>query len=186
MDANQRVGTGSAAAESRLERQAIGGYLRRQRELRGISAEELARATRIPLRSLERLEAGSFDGEVDGFVRGFVRTVASALGLDPDETVSRMLAEPVAEESPGFSTSRALPRALVGLAAITILALAVGLIRVIARSEPEPASAPAADVVYRLDPVRALAEAQAGVQSGAPGPVAAPPPRARAADSETP
>jgi hypothetical protein len=62
--------------------------------LRGISLEELEALTRIPQRSLERLESGAFDAEPDGFVRGFVRTVSVAIGLDPDDTVTRMLAEP--------------------------------------------------------------------------------------------
>ncbi len=75
----------------------IGAYLTRQRELRGISLDELATLTRIPRRSLERLESGIFDRAPDGFVRGFVRTVAAALGLDPDETVMRLLSEPAAE-----------------------------------------------------------------------------------------
>ncbi|HPG28255.1 MAG TPA: helix-turn-helix domain-containing protein, partial [Myxococcota bacterium] len=68
-----------------FEDRPIGEYLRRQRLLRGMSTEELAALTRIPLRSLERLESGHFDGETDGFVRGFVRTVATALGLDADD-----------------------------------------------------------------------------------------------------
>ena len=36
----------------------IGRYLARQRSMRGISVEELAAMTRIPRRSLERLESG--------------------------------------------------------------------------------------------------------------------------------
>jgi hypothetical protein len=72
----------------------IGAYIARQRRLRGISLDELEVLTRIPRRSLERLESGAFDAEPDGFVRGFVRTVSIAIGLDPDETVTRMLAEP--------------------------------------------------------------------------------------------
>jgi hypothetical protein len=72
----------------------IGAYIARQRRLRGISLDELEVLTRIPRRSLERLEAGAFDSEPDGFVRGFVRTVSIAIGLDPDDTVTRMLAEP--------------------------------------------------------------------------------------------
>ena len=63
----------------RLQSQAIGSYLKHQRQLRQISVEELARLIRVPVRSLERLEAGSFDGQVDGFVKGFVRTVADSL-----------------------------------------------------------------------------------------------------------
>ncbi len=72
----------------------IGAYIARQRKLRGISLEELEVLTRIPRRSLERLESGAFDAEPDGFVRGFVRTVSVAIGLDPDDTVTRMLVEP--------------------------------------------------------------------------------------------
>jgi hypothetical protein len=72
----------------------IGAYIARQRKLRGISLEELEILTRIPRRSLERLESGAFDAEPDGFVRGFVRTVSVAIGLDPDDTVTRMLVEP--------------------------------------------------------------------------------------------
>jgi len=186
MDAHQRAGAAPDREPSEPDvapgfaPQAIGSYLRRQRELRGISAEELARSTRIPLRSLERLEAGSFDGEVDGFVRGFVRTVAAALGLDPDETVSRMLTEQVVEDTPEAGASNALPRALVGLAAVAFVALVVGLVGLVASTgEQTPAGgAVADDVVYRLDPVRALAEAQAGTVETPPGPVAAPPPPA--------
>jgi hypothetical protein len=65
-----------------------------QRELRGITRKELCQQTQIPLRSLERLETGAFDGLDDGFVRGFVRTVADALGLDLDDTLARMSPEP--------------------------------------------------------------------------------------------
>ena len=77
----------------------IGSYLARQRRLRGVSVDELASLTRIPRRSLERLEAGAFDGTPDGFVRGFVRTVAEALGLDPDDAVNRLLREPREDEA---------------------------------------------------------------------------------------
>ena len=87
----------------------IGAYIARQRALRGISLEELALLTRIPRRSLERLESGAFDADPDGFVRGFVRTVSIAIGLDPDDTVTRMLVEPdprgKRSRIPNFSTA---------------------------------------------------------------------------------
>ena len=47
--------------------EAIGAYLGRQRRLRGISIEELSATTRIPVRSLQRLEKGAFDAVRDGF-----------------------------------------------------------------------------------------------------------------------
>ena len=73
----------------------VGRYLASQRRLRGISLDELSGLTKIPRRSLERLEAGTFDTSPDGFVRGFVRSVAESLGLDPDEAVMRLMDEPV-------------------------------------------------------------------------------------------
>ncbi len=114
----------SSDAES-LAGAAIGEYLKRQRLLRGISVEELAATTRIPLRSLERLEAGYFDGVSDGFVRGFVRTVALALGLDADDTVARMLDEPATSpwDRSGSGLWRKQALAVVALAAVTVLSL---------------------------------------------------------------
>lgn len=67
----------------------IGARLKHERDLRGMSIEEIARATRIPLASVERLEADRFDdlpGEV--FVRGFLRSYARAVGVDPDEILA--------------------------------------------------------------------------------------------------
>ena len=68
----------------------IGARLRRERESLGMSIEEIARATRIPVPSLERVEADRFDdlpGEV--FVRGFLRSYAKTVGLDADEIVAQ-------------------------------------------------------------------------------------------------
>ena len=133
---------------------AVGAYLRRQRELRGIELDELEAVTRIPRRSLERLEAGAFDASPDGFSRGFVRAVAVALGLDPDDTVARMLVEPAAEpEGSGGGVPRSALAAVAALCAL--LALALWLWPASERTEP---AAPESDSVLRRDPVRALAE----------------------------
>ena len=53
--------------------ESVGKYLRQQREAKAMSIEEVARATRVPMSSVERLESDQFDelpGEV--FVRGFM------------------------------------------------------------------------------------------------------------------
>ena len=68
--------------------------------------------TRIPIRSLARLEAGVFDAEPDGFARGFVRTVAIALGLPPDETVARMTRVGVVQAIEGGLEIASIPRLL--------------------------------------------------------------------------
>ncbi len=162
-----------------LERQSIGSYLRRQRELRGISVEELANLTRIPLRSLQRLESGSFDNDVDGFVRGFVRTVAAGLGLDPDDTISRMLSEPRADRAPAIDRLPRPPRVLVGVVLVVLLAAAVGLVRIVAPTDQAAGvTSTESETIYRRDPVRALAESELASGSAAvavPG-VSAPPP----------
>jgi cytoskeletal protein RodZ len=70
--------------------QSIGSALRLHRERRGMSAAELARVTRIPMASIEAIEADRFDelpGEV--FVRGFLRAYAQAVGLLPAEILAR-------------------------------------------------------------------------------------------------
>jgi transcriptional regulator with XRE-family HTH domain len=142
---------------------AIGLYLARQRRLREISLEDLAARTKIPRRSLERLEAGAFDRVADGFARGFVRTVAEALGLDPDEAVMRLLREPPDEEAEAEARIRALRRALALAVALLFAAVALvlgawGLAGALGVGDAEP-SDPA--VVYRRDAVRALAESVA-------------------------
>jgi transcriptional regulator with XRE-family HTH domain len=142
---------------------AIGPYLARQRRLRGISIEDLSARTKIPRRSLERLESGAFDRAADGFTRGFVRAVAGALGLDPDDAVARLLSEPAAdEEQEDEHSSRQLRRAVAvgaGLAlAVGVLLLAVWGIRSLwPDSEADAEVRP----LYRRDAVRALADSVA-------------------------
>jgi transcriptional regulator with XRE-family HTH domain len=137
----------------------IGSYLARQRGLRGLTLEDLAAETRIPKRSLERLEAGAFDGQTDGFARGFVRTVAQALGLDPADTLARMLAEPQEEPRrrprwlPGGGARVPL---LLGAASLLLAVLALWLVSSVKVSR-RPGSPRDGEIVYRPDPVRDLA-----------------------------
>ena len=151
-----------SGAESRetFESRPIGEYLRRQRVLREITIEELCTLTRIPLRSLERLERGEFDGETDGFVRGFVRTVALALGLDAEDTISRMLQEPAVGGWEKHQPGRRSKQWLAGVSLVVIAILAVLLVqagwRVLVGSGSDD---PGREVIVWRDPVRSLAEA---------------------------
>ncbi len=149
-------GPDSSSDSSRLGAESVGRYLARQRELRGISLHELSTLTRIPLRSLERLESGRFDGEADGFVRGFVRTVADALDLDPDDTVARMLAEVQIQDE---RVGRGPWAARLVAAALLLVVLGLGLAGVRALVSGESGAAGVeSDRIVRRDPVRALAE----------------------------
>lgn len=73
--------------------ESVGQYLRRHREARHMSLEEVARATRVPIASMERLEEDLFDelpGEV--FVRGFLKAYAQAVDIPTDEVLARYTA----------------------------------------------------------------------------------------------
>jgi hypothetical protein len=103
----------------------IGAYLSAQRRQRGLSLDELEAVTRIPRRSLARLESGAFDRQQDAFVRGFVRTVALAIGLDPGETLVRML---TGEAPPRAGNARIPLRSLsIGLGGAIVLVVLLGL-----------------------------------------------------------
>jgi len=136
----------------------IGAYIARQRRLRGISLGELEVLTRIPRRSLERLEAGAFDAEPDGFVRGFVRTVSAAIGLDPDDTVTRMLVEPDSRGKKGRIPN--LPTAAGFLLLVCLTALGAAILWTLVGVRPaqleEVSQAPETQRVRR-DAVRELA-----------------------------
>jgi cytoskeleton protein RodZ len=70
----------------------MGGFgerLRREREKRGVSLEEIAGSTKIGTRSLRALEEDAFDSLPGGiFNRGFVRAYARTLGLDEERYLS--------------------------------------------------------------------------------------------------
>jgi cytoskeletal protein RodZ len=160
--AQRRISPDAAVAGAREGEgaEAIGAYLQRQRVLRGISLEELADTTRIPVRSLRRLEAGAFDREPDGFARGFVRTVASALGLPPDETVARMLPE-VTDDAQRRGRRRVLARRAVAMLAV-LAALGLAMLAWSgARLLPLGWTRDRDELLQRRDAVRALAREHA-------------------------
>ncbi len=67
----------------------LGSYLRELRQRRGLSLEELSRATRVAPRYLEALEGdnlGALPGHV--FARGFLRAYCQVLQTPPDEAIA--------------------------------------------------------------------------------------------------
>lgn len=68
--------------------ESIGAYLKRQREMRKISLEEISRLTKINLNCLKALEddnLAALPGVV--FAKGFVKSYARAIGLNADEAL---------------------------------------------------------------------------------------------------
>jgi len=88
--------------------ESIGHYLRRERELKQVSLEELAQTTRIPLKMLQRIEAdrlSELPGEV--FARGFLRSYTRALGVPSDHVLREyeLIRRPVEEAAPAPMTA---------------------------------------------------------------------------------
>src|SRR5437660_5264720 len=71
----------------------FGERLKREREMRGVSLEEIAESTKIGKRNLLALETEEFDKLPGGiFNKGFVRAYAKYLGLDEEQAVTDFLA----------------------------------------------------------------------------------------------
>jgi transcriptional regulator with XRE-family HTH domain len=67
----------------------FGERLKREREMRGVTIQEIATATRISPRFLEALENEHWDRLPGGvFNRGFIRSIARFLGLDEESLVA--------------------------------------------------------------------------------------------------
>src|ERR1700681_4304904 len=67
----------------------FGESLKREREMRGVSLEEISAATRIATRFLQAIENEQWDQLPGGvFNRGFVRAVAHYLGLNEENIVA--------------------------------------------------------------------------------------------------
>jgi cytoskeleton protein RodZ len=67
----------------------FGDRLRREREMRGISLDEIATATKISSRNLRAIEEEKFNQLPGGiFNKGFVRAYAKFLGIDEEQMVA--------------------------------------------------------------------------------------------------
>src|SRR5271156_5202879 len=73
----------------RMSSTPFGEHLKREREMRGVSLEEISAATRIGTRFLQAIENDQWDQLPGGvFNRGFIRSIARFLGLDEDSLVA--------------------------------------------------------------------------------------------------
>jgi len=111
----------------------FGEHLRREREMRGVSLQEVAQATRIGPRFLEALESERWQDLPGGvFNRGFLRSIARYLGLDEEALVAEYAQATndhpqLAEWATSSGDGRAAPRARGGrrLAFLTTLLVIV-------------------------------------------------------------
>ncbi len=68
----------------------LGEFLRNERELRGITIEQVASATKVGVRTLHALEADHYSElPAKPYIRGFVTSYCRFIGLDPKEIRSR-------------------------------------------------------------------------------------------------
>ncbi len=137
----------------------LGERLRAARDEKGLTLEEVAEATRMPLnylQALENEELGQFTSELHA--RGFLRNYAAFLGLDGQETLAvyeasrtggsrrKVLASKTvpAFEKPAARRSFLATDLLLGLVAVSLLGLGVFATYVRNNSvEPTPTAGPA-------------------------------------------
>jgi cytoskeleton protein RodZ len=132
----------------------FGERLKREREMREVSLDELTKATRISQRFLEALENEDWKKLPGGvFGRGFVRTIAGYLGLDEETLLGEydLARGDVSRESSGHAEDRIPPTPVwVPLLGVLLLCAALaGLFfagryawhRYAARRNSQPASA---------------------------------------------
>jgi cytoskeletal protein RodZ len=82
----------------------FGSYLKSERELRGVTLDELHSKTKIPVRHLRALENNQFDelpGEV--FIKGYIRSVAKIIGAQENEVLSTYM--DIEETAPSIDTN---------------------------------------------------------------------------------
>lgn len=134
---------------------AFGDRLRREREMRGITLDEITESTKISRRHLEALEGEHFDQLPGGvFNKGFVRAYARFLGIDGDQAVADYAAasneQPEAEdkfpleihEEPKRHLNRRRSRLPVVFAIAALAGVLVGYM-FWAKSRPHVAESPA-------------------------------------------
>ena len=135
-------------------RAAFGMWLRRAREARGLTLDDVIRETKISLRNLEALEHGQLGALPEFYQRAEVRAVARALGVDERIAIGRLdsaITPVVASAEAGVPRRPQKLGLSVGLVAVAVGALvltAAGMGRTVfdRMATPQPAPTLAAPV----------------------------------------
>jgi cytoskeleton protein RodZ len=115
----------------------VGERLRAAREAKGVSLQEVASQTRIPIRHLEHIEKGEWDAlPAATYSVGFARSYATSVGLDPAEVGQELRQElgiarnqpasPAAAYYEPADPARVPPRWIAVVAGILIVVLVAG------------------------------------------------------------
>lgn len=118
----------------------FGEFLRRERELRHIELNEIAKITRIKKSYLQAIETDNYEELPDvAFVKGFIRAYCNYIGLEPEQAANqfqqfydrsfKQSGQPVKKKSPARVRSNSLYIGISGG-----IALAVALILLISYS----------------------------------------------------
>ena len=170
--------------DQRLEPRSIGDRLKEAREARGMSLDDVASQTRIPIRHLQHIESEDWDALPGAtYCVGFTRAYANMVGLDGAE-LSREVREtlgdarsraPAAHYLEPADPARVPPRPLALIAAVAALVLIVAYAlwrsslgdgeEPSAETPPPQASAPAAQ---NPAPAPARPAANPGAVAGQP------------------
>ncbi len=74
-----------------MTNESVGQFLKKERELRQITLQEVADGTKISIRRLRSIEADQLDDlPAEVFVRGFIRSYAEYIGIDPEDAILRL------------------------------------------------------------------------------------------------
>ncbi len=92
-----------------MAKETVGEYLKKERELRQITLEEISEGTKISVARLKLIEENRFDDlPAEVFVRGFIRNYAEYIGIDPEEAILR-LEEDLEGEEKQIPTAQEIP-----------------------------------------------------------------------------
>jgi cytoskeletal protein RodZ len=175
-------------------RTGFGEWLRRVREARGLTLDDVCRETKIPLRNLEALEHGQLGTIPVFYERAEVRAIARAVGVDERLAVGRLdsaiapAAEPARRSTPRAELNLGRPLVVLGLACAAVLAASVVGRAIFDQFAAEVTSAPArsdASVSQPREP-ETVAPTSRPASAGNAAAVAAPAAAAAAAEDATP
>lgn len=158
----------------------VGAVLCRAREAQGIALQEIASSTRIPMRHLQTIERGGFEGlPAPTYSAGFIKSWARFLGLDGQTLSDRFRGEMERERAMGdvrplpyepADPRRVPPAGVALLALLAAVAIAIGYLYW-RGSQEQPAVLAAATTDH---PAIAAAPAAASRPLAASAPAAAP------------